>query len=329
MMAVPWWHAGSWAAALFCVGAAALLGWAAVGVTRAHAERCFALIAITTTAVLVGDAVRGGTLELDAPFGNSPTVAGRFDGIGNIAFGFSMGALLVVCALALHWNRRRAMPWVIAACAAYALAGAPPLADKVGLVPVWIPAAGVLLLSASTGRIRWRVLAVLGVCALAMLGAFALYDLGRTAGSQSHLARFLTSGDIGNTITRKATSMLRSFRGDPWRWVIPLPLIAILRERRHINATPWLRSLALALATAGVLGSVLEDSGIVVGAAVLVVSWVALSWLASAQAVPSAVEDEGAGSASGSSTTVSITVANDSVRSGAVPADAVPGGSGS
>ena len=56
---------------------------------------CFGLIAAATALVLVGDAVHGGTLELDAPFGNSPTVAGRFSGIGNIAFGFSMGAILV------------------------------------------------------------------------------------------------------------------------------------------------------------------------------------------------------------------------------------------
>ncbi len=51
-----------------------------------------------------------------------------------------------------------------------------------------------------------------------------------------------------------------------------------------MRATPWLRSLVLALATAAVLGSLLEDSGVAVGAAVVVVSWTAVARFAVDQA---------------------------------------------
>ena len=158
------------------------------------------------------------------------------------------------------------------------------LADKVGLVPVWIPAAGVLVMSSATGRVRSRTVAIVAAVAVVVLAGFAVLDLVRSAGSQSHLGRFLTSGDIGDTVNRKATSMLRSFRTDPWRFVLPLPLLVVAREHRVVRATPWLRSLVLALATAAVLGSLLEDSGIAVGAAVVVVSWTAVARFAVDQA---------------------------------------------
>jgi hypothetical protein len=77
---------------------------------------------------------------------------------------------------------------------------------------------------------------------------------------------------------------MRSFRTDPWRFVLPLPLLVVLREHRILRATPWLRSLSLALLTAAVLGSVLEDSGIAVGAAVVVASWTAVARFALDQA---------------------------------------------
>jgi hypothetical protein len=284
MMWAPWWRGGALAGDIVCSAIAIALGLGAAVISRWRAHLCLGLVAATTVVVLVGDAVRGGTLELDAPFGNSPTVAGRFEGIGNIAFGFSMGALLVVCALALRWDRRRAMPWVMTACAAFAIAGAPVLADKVGLVPVWVPAAGVLVISSATGRVRSRMLAIVLGVAVVVLAVFAVFDLLRSTGSQSHLARFLTSGDLGDTIHRKATSMMRSFRTDPWRFVLPLPLLVVLREHRILRATPWLRSLSLALLTAAVLGSVLEDSGIAVGAAVVVASWTAVARFAVDQA---------------------------------------------
>jgi hypothetical protein len=294
MMWAPWWRGGALAGDIICAAIAIALGLAAAVVTRWRAHLCLGLVAAVTVVILVGDAVRGGTLEIDAPFGNSPTVAGRFEGIGNIAFGFSMGALLVVCALALRWDRRRAMPWVVIACAAFAVAGAPVLADKVGLVPVWVPAAGVLVISSATGRVRSRTLAIVVGVAVAILAAFAVFDLLRSTGSQSHLARFLTSGDLGDTIHRKATSMIRSFRTDPWRFVLPLPLLVVLREHRILRATPWLRSLSLALLTAAVLGSVLEDSGIAVGAAVVVASWTAVARFAVDQADSEVTAVEGA-----------------------------------
>jgi hypothetical protein len=284
MMWTPWWKGGALAGDVVCAAIAIVVGLGAGIATRWRAHLCLGTVAATTALILVADAVHGGTLELDAPFGNSPTVAGRFEGIGNIAFGFSMGAILVVCALALRWDRRRAMPWVLTACAAFAVAGAPVLADKVGLVPVWVPAAGVLVMSSATGRVRTRTLAIVLGVAVVLLAGFAVFDLLHSTGSQSHLARFLTSGDLLDTIHRKATSMIRSFRTDPWRFVLPLPLIVVFRERRTIRATPWLRSLVLALGTAAVLGSVLEDSGVAVGAAVVVVSWTAVARFAVDQA---------------------------------------------
>jgi hypothetical protein len=280
IMLVPWWFHGAWAGAAVCAGIAIIIGGAAASGLGRRPNLCLGAIAGLTVVVLIGDGVRGGTLELDAPFGNSPTIAGRFDGIGNVAFGFSMGAALVACALALHHWQRRAVPGVLLVCAVFALAGAPALGDKVGLVPVWVPAAGVLLASSGAGRIRLKwVLLLIGV-ALVLLGCFAAYDLTRSSTSQSHLGRWLSSGDTLDTVTRKTTSMLRSFRSEPTRLLLPIPLLLVGRHWRVIAQTIWLRSLCLALVVAMVLGSLLEDSGVAVGVAVLASSWPALAWFA-------------------------------------------------
>jgi len=283
IMTVHWWSRGSLFGLLTCALMAAAIGSAAALALRNRPTRCFAAIAAFTVAVLIGDGVLGGTLELDAPFGNSPTIAGRFDGIGNVAFGFSMGAALVACALALHYWKRRALPWVVIACAGFALAGAPALGDKVGLVPVWIPAAGVLIASSGAGRIRLKWVLILAGIVLVVLGCFAVYDLTRESTTQSHLGRWLSSGDTLDTVRRKATSMVQSFKSEPTRFLLPLPLLVFLRDWRILTSTVWLRSLCLALATAMILGSLLEDSGIAVGAAVLTASWPAVAWFADSE----------------------------------------------
>jgi hypothetical protein len=123
-------------------------------------------------------------------FGYSVAVAGRFVGLGNLAFALFGSAAIVLAALIVDRTGRRGLGLAIGLLAVVLLLeGLPTLGADVGGVASMVPAFGVTALLLAGRRIGWReALALVLATAVALL-AFAFIDAARPEDVQTHLAR--------------------------------------------------------------------------------------------------------------------------------------------
>ncbi|MFN2608643.1 MAG: hypothetical protein ABR511_12260 [Acidimicrobiales bacterium] len=280
VMLVPWWRWGL-AGALVVGGAmVAALAAAAAALARRRPALGVGALAGLAAAVVGVDAAFGGRLEIDAPFGNSPVVAGRFYGVGNIGSGFLLAGLVVAVALAWErWERRAVPACAVALGAGLVVGGAPSFGADVGGALAAVPTYGTLALAAYRRRpsARW-VLAVAGATVL-LLAAFAAVDLSRPAAARTHLGQVLSGGDLGGEIVRKAQRALATVV-NPLSLVAVLGLAGLAGARVRLSHRPALSAMALALAVAAAVGSAVNDSGLLVASSVVAVGWPALLLLA-------------------------------------------------
>jgi len=239
-----------------------------------------------TAWVLIVDVATGGRLQVAGILGYSPQSAGRFYGLGNTTF-----AVLAACAVlaaALHVQRAPRRREAVAAAAAFlALAvvvdGAPSLGDDVGGILTLVPVYGLAVLALAGRRLTWRAVAGVAVAAVAVLGVATAVDLLRPPEARTHLGRLAAGtwangpGELFTTAARKAEANLRILRATPWSWVVPiiagfLFYVYVLRRRWSELLPPRspLRIGVVAALAAGVLGFLVNDSGVVVTALVLV-----------------------------------------------------------
>jgi hypothetical protein len=280
---VPWWRVGSWPLAPLTVGIAAVvgLGAAAVPWARRHRWGVPALVGGCTAVVLAADAATGSPLSLDAPFADNPIVAGRFHGLGNVAFAlFATGTLIAAAALAADRPPRLAAPVVFGLGGlAVVIDGLPSLGDDLGGGLALVPAVAVLGFAVSRVRVSVRhVLAVLAATVLITVG-FALYDFSRPPADRTHLGRFIGQigeGVAGVTLRRKLDTSLSTFTWGFARWIVlgwlVLALVAWAASRAgrlRVPATVDHRTaggLLLSLVVLVLLGAALNDSGLEVPA---------------------------------------------------------------
>lgn len=244
------------------------------------------VISGATVVVMMVDLVIGAPLQLNAIFGNSPIIAGRFAGLGNLAFSVLGASSLMTGALMVHrWPERRAVLPLVALLFGLTVVadGAPSLGSDVGGVIALVPAFGItwLLLAGKKPSLRIFVLAIFG--GIVVLGAFLLVDLSRPPETRTHLARLFEDvrarggGVFVDTIGRKIRTNLRVFRSTIWTYLVPPALAVIagllLRPRGRWQAVaaafPRLRAGLIGGLLLAVLGFSVNDSGIVVPAMVL------------------------------------------------------------
>lgn len=279
MQLVPWWRIGSWPQLPLTFGIATAVGLGAAATPWARRSHWGtpAVLGAVTIVVFTADAATGSPLSLDAPFADNPLIAGRFHGIGNVAFALLGAATLVLSAAAAAGRASRPATLTVCGLGAFAVVvdGLPALGDDFGGVLALVPAVGVLAIV--VGRIRvsgWYVLAVGGITVLSA-GAFALYDFSRPPAQRTHIGRFLAQlgdGAAGTVVTRKIHSVLGSFSGGWPRWLvlgwIVLALAAWSWQRRGRLRPPadvdlrTTRGLLLALVALAVLGGAVNDSGL-------------------------------------------------------------------
>ena len=280
-MLVPWWRTGAPLLALLAVA----LGLAVVVSTLAMRTRhpvgwtCAAV-----TLLLVVDLVTGAHLQLESPAGYSSLVAGRFAGIGNVAFGvYGATALLATAGLAGGRPVRRTSGLVVA-CGVVAVAvdGAPPWGSDVGGVLALLPAFVVLGMLLTGTRVSVVRLLLAGFAGAVVVTAFALADYSRPSQSRTHLGRFVAQvrdGTAGEVLTRKAEAIGNLLFGNPVTALLPLVVAGVvyvfLRPpaslRRAFVAEPALRQGLLAVGLLAALGFAVNDSGpAVVALAILV-----------------------------------------------------------
>ncbi len=112
------------------------------------------------------------------------------------------------------------------------------------------------------------------------LGLFVGMDLLRPHRAQTYLGQLVVHGDVADQIARKGARALASVQS-PLRLLIVIGGAALVAVRPRIGDRPTLRAAAWALAVGAMVGSAVNDSGLVVGAAVMAVAWPALVVLGS------------------------------------------------
>jgi hypothetical protein len=275
------WGAG----AQVLVWAVAFVAALAASRARRHPLAPLAWIAGVTVAVLLADVATGARLQMSSILGYSPHAAARYTGLGNPAFAVLAGAAVVAAAAHVHYavRRRDALVAAVALLGVVVLAdGWPTLGSDVGGILTLVPVFGLMLYVMSGRRLTWRVLAVAALATLAVLGAAVIVDLLRPADTRTHLARFASDvgGDNGTaltTVARKWSTNVRVLRGSVWTWVVPIIgaflvylLVAARGWRSLLPPATAVRAGMIGILGAGVLGWLVNDSGIVVTALVLV-----------------------------------------------------------
>lgn len=268
------WGQPAWFFVLF--GFAAVLGGAAYQLGRGPGRpRWWAptALAALTWLLLVGDVVTGARLQFDTALGNSPTVAGRYAGIGNLAFGLLAATTLVVAVSLAHLTRVAMAAGVFAV--GIVVDGAPWWGSDVGGVLALAPTAALVLWLLSGRRLSWRPLVGAAGIGVVLVGLFGVIDLGRDASERTHLGRLLAGdGQARETVVRKALQAASTVQRSSLAWVIVctvgLAAIAwVLRPaavRQLFAPGSTSRVLAVGALVLGVLGGALNDSGVMVPA---------------------------------------------------------------
>jgi hypothetical protein len=265
------YYAFVFAVALLVAALAAVLGrWRPLDPLIWALGAVFGLLAV--------DMVLGAPLQINTVFGYSPTVGGRFAGMGNLAYGQFAGAAFLLCGLVSRRLTGRSYATVAALSVlvlAIVIDGAPFWGSDVGGVLAFVPAIGVTASRLLGRRLRWRSLLVWGFGTLVVIGAFAAIDLSRPADKRTHLGRLVESvsdkgwGSFVTVISRKLGANLTVITSSVWTAMVPIVLCFIVYllwrapGRMKVIRDTLPESLP-GLAVVGFLGFALNDSGIAV-----------------------------------------------------------------
>jgi hypothetical protein len=217
--------------------------------------------------------------------GYAPLTADRFYGIGGTTLGVLVASTLVAAALYAQLSRRRREALAVVAATfvvVVVVAGASVLGAKVGSILTMVPVFVVTFAALARIRPSWKTLVVaLGLTGF-VLAAAGVVELVRPAATRSHLGELVGStttnggGSFLTVIARKASTDARVFVETVWSWLALIVTLflgyLLVRDRRFRRLLPRgsaVRTGALALVGAGVLGLVVNDTGIIITALVL------------------------------------------------------------
>ena len=256
---LPWWKV-RWSAAAAVL--AVVLATALVAVLGVLAARLLRTprevgIALVTAAFFAGDLLTGGYLQETGIASYSAVAAGRFHGLGNAGFAILATASVIACAAAARRYGRIAWLGLVPVLAVVA---APPFgADFGGAVTLTA-----VLVAALATRTRPVLVALGAVAGLVVAGVVAWLDYRRA--TPTHLGKFVDEvlhGGWWDTVSRKGRAALSSLA----TWYPLLAVGGAVTVRRLRSPLP-----ALPFVVLWVLGSAVNDSGVVVAAAGLAVA---------------------------------------------------------
>jgi len=304
----PYWRlsVGGAIFAIFAVSALVaaatqLISAGAGGGGRLHARALVPsmLIMSATVVLLVGDIALGGPLQIDTAFGygGGAIVAGRLAGYGNLAWALMVAALII--ATTGIWGRRELLGgarrgagdrrfdlavvggvFVLAVLAV----GLPALGANVGGTISVVAGLAITLLALTGARIDVRRLVGVGLLTAGVLAVFGVLDVRRDPQDQTHLGRLIdqTLGDkgiagLGTVIERKINANLNILLSSVWSLVIPAALaflaFLIYRPPRFLRTLfqriPGMRACVVGVLATGVIGGIVNDSGIAIPAVML------------------------------------------------------------
>ncbi|MGW5876530.1 hypothetical protein ACWFMI_08255 [Nocardiopsis terrae] len=293
---IPWWTAATPPLALLAsvlTADALVVALAVAGPWRRSILGPMTVVAGATTVVLFLDLCFGANLQMNSPTGYSPIVAGRFYGIGNIAFAtFATGMLMAVAGVAhvlISRGRRRAAvaTALVVGAASVLIVGWPGLGTDFGGVIALIPGLAVTTMMIAGVRITPVRLAVVGVFAVTIISLLAWMDYMRPVADRSHFGAFATqvvNGEAGTVLARKLGAML----GTLGNWHLTLLaagallfLFAVLNRpgnwrigalQRAYEYAPTLRAGLTGSLVTALVGFAANDSGVAIPALALTVA---------------------------------------------------------
>ena len=251
------------------------------------------ILSIVTANMIVQfvDILFKGSLQLNTVFGYSPVVAGRFAGFGNLAFAIiSMSAIVFVAMVKElattnpKWNIKKINVWLIVFLIVVLIFdGAPYLGSDVGGVLALTPTIFVVGLMLYNKKISFKALLVSAFVTIATITTFAFIDLARPEEERTHLGRFASSlvkGEAGTVIERKLNANLSILTSSVWAVAVIFALLYLsflfLHPEKFLQRTsskhPGFKFLAYPGMVLGVLGMVLNDSGVAIPGMMLAVA---------------------------------------------------------
>lgn len=271
-------------AVLFLHAVIAGLVWLALRAKR-HPLSPLAWLAGATVAVILLDVWTGSMLQTSSILGYSLQTAGRFTGLGNTTYAvLAATTVLAVCLHVHHAPRRReALLTAAGVCGLVVLTdGFPTLGADVGGILSLVPVFGLLLVALASGRVTWRMLVLAGAAGVVAFVGAAMVDYLRPAESRTHLGELVADlrsqgfDPLWTTMSRKVKGNLRTV-SSPWTWTVPVITAYVLWMltwargwQRLLPKGSALRAAALGILAVGIVGNVVNDSGIVVTAVVFV-----------------------------------------------------------
>jgi hypothetical protein len=280
--ATVWWRWPSPGVALYALTIA--ISVAAAALSLLFLKR-YAFIGLAAAAyvVLLIDGVLGTPMQLGSMFADGPVFGGRLYGFGNSTFAaLAVGALIVAGWAAQKLiDRSRvqaAFAVLVVGGVAIVVDGTPGWGTDFGGILGLTPA--VLLMAWLTwrGSISWRALLGVAVGAVLAVSLVSYLDYLRPPEKRSHFGAFVArvlEGDVTDVLIRKLQAALAVFHS-PAGWVllvavILLMLATVLPDRvpsasyqRFYYSKPMVRPTLIAMTVCGLVGSVLNDVGVIV-----------------------------------------------------------------
>lgn len=257
----------------------ALTALALRGTWRKYPAGPATFICAVNLAVILADLLTGAHLQLSSFIGYSPIVAGRFYGIGNLAFAvLATSSLLVAGVVGARFGKKGI--WMAAGIGLVTILADGALGADFGGMLALIPAFGVLLVQLTGRRVSaWRLIALCGLAAAATL-VVGVLDSMRPPEVQRHIGRFverlIRAGPeaVQDVIIRKARANWTLLTQSSLTLSVPVALgfLALLltrpegKLRSALDTQPGLRIGLIAGIVANALGFALNDSGVAVPA---------------------------------------------------------------
>jgi hypothetical protein len=263
---------------LFLTVLAVAIGAGALLASPRHGVRPLMVCLAIIVGVVAVDIVTGAHLQMNTAFGYSPTVGGRFAGIGNIAYAQLSAAALLLAALVAYCVAGRRGAWLATVLLVLALVvdGLPIWGADVGGVLSMVPAYAIAATGLLGLRIRVRTVLIAGAATVLALVGATLVDLARPKAHQSHLGRLVSSTRDGGwhsfsiVVERKLSANLDALWPSQWTIMAPIVLALLICAvwqspgglRAPVERIPSLRPALVGFAVLAVLGFALNDSGI-------------------------------------------------------------------
>ncbi len=285
---LPWWRADPVLPALLAAVAlfdVLVVAAALAGPWRRRLLGPVGVVCGTTAVVLAGDLLTGARLQMSSLAGYSPLVAGRFAGVGNVAFAVFASAALLATACLLDGRGRRTALVGCGAVGAFCVVvdGGPSFGSDFGGVLALVPGFALLGMLAGGVRVSALRLVAVGAAAVGLVTTFAVLDWTRPDDRRTHLGRFVQQvldGDAGTVLQRKAAANLGLLTSSVLTLLVPLLVLfvaqVVLRPRGPVAAAfaraPVWRHGLVSVLVMSLVGFAVNDSGVAVPALALCVA---------------------------------------------------------